>query len=108
LSYYNRDIPEPEAVLVRTEEYREESNEVEQWCKENIEFKVGSVLELTDLNNRRFGPDYQNRQVKGKFKKDVERVVRQMGDSVEGFDHICKTRTIEKSTYRCWVGITLI
>ena len=35
-----REETQPKAVLSRTEEYREETNEVEQWGKENTEYKI--------------------------------------------------------------------
>jgi len=107
LSYYNRQIPEPEAVLIRTEEYRDESNEIEQWVKENVEFKEGRILELTDLNNRRFGQGYSNRRVKGFFRKSVEKALEKLKER-EDFDHICKNHTIGAITSQKWLGIGLL
>ena len=95
---------EPEGVSRRTKEYRAENNEVEQWVLENIEFKVDGILELTDLNLRRFGPGFSNRQMKGKFRKDVEKVLKKLGEGVDGFNHEMKNTGGSQR----WKGIALI
>jgi hypothetical protein len=98
-----RDQLPPEERQIQA--LREETNEVvEQWCKENIGFRVGGVLELTELNKRRFGVEYDNKQVKGKFRKDVEKYLQHSGESVEGFKH----RVQDTGGSKKWKGISLI
>jgi hypothetical protein len=79
-------------------------SEIEQWCKENIEFSVGGVLELADLNTRRFGAEFSNNQEKGRFRKQVEIFLQRTGESVDGFDHRMKNTGGSKK----WKGICLI
>ena len=46
-------IPEPAAVKLRTNQYKEETNEVAQWVNENITFEKGSFLDSADFIKRR-------------------------------------------------------
>lgn len=71
LSYYNRDIKEPVEVKMKTNEYRKENNDFENWMEENITYKQGGILSLADCVELFTGKKFSSRQL-GKFTPQVE------------------------------------
>ena len=74
--YYIDDIVEPPEIQINTAEYRDDNNEIDSWCKENIQFRESSYLELSIL----CGVYFENKSVtstkmKGKFRKNVEQYI---------------------------------
>jgi len=72
LEYYHRnDIVEPQSIQYKTQEYRQENDEFDTWCKENIKQGDSShFLSINELCNGFFGYDESNvkkNNVKKKF-----------------------------------------
>jgi len=49
IDYYYRDVKEPHEVKVRTNEYRQDNNELFAWLDENIEYRQFSILQFKDI-----------------------------------------------------------
>ncbi len=75
LEYYNKDIPEPNEVKIKTNEYRQENNDFFNWLEENVEYNENSILKLEDVCfmflGKKIGP-----RSKTKFKKEIERYIK--------------------------------
>jgi P4 family phage/plasmid primase-like protien len=104
LMYYYMDIIEPNEVQNKTKNYRDDNNEIESWCKDNIELSPNSILELKSLceiyfiNNPRVGV-----KEKGKLRKQVEKYLQYHLK----IDHECKNTKINGKSTQHWIGITL-
>jgi P4 family phage/plasmid primase-like protien len=74
IDYYPRIVKEPESVKTRTNNYRVDNNETEQWIIDNVEYKLGAVLYFKDLVAS-FKPMITNPKAKGKFKPTIEKAL---------------------------------
>ena len=72
LDYYSKDIKEPLEVQIKTNEYREENNDFYNWCEENIEYKEGELLKLTEVISFYLGKTKIHSKESSKFKKELE------------------------------------
>lgn len=76
LSYYQRDIQEPEEVKVKTNEYRQENNEFENWLIENVEQKDNGWLTLNDVCTLFLDRNKVNNYEKTKYRKEIEKFIK--------------------------------
>jgi P4 family phage/plasmid primase-like protien len=76
LSYYYKDVKEPQEVQVRTNEYRAENNDFFNWLEENIEYKEGEVLTLKELIELYLGKPIKKEREKSKYKKEIESFIK--------------------------------
>ena len=74
LDYYNKNIIEPEDVLLKTKEYQNNNNEVDEWFNENIEPSDSSFLELKSLYELK---NINKKSEKTKLKKQVEKYIKE-------------------------------
>jgi P4 family phage/plasmid primase-like protien len=81
LNYYTRDIKEPDEVKMKTNEYRQENNELFSWLDENIEYQEGSILHTTDLYSAQDNKLSNNK--KGKLRKQVEKWIKEKYPNVK-------------------------
>jgi len=103
LDYYNKTVPEPNEIKVKTNEYRQENNDFYNWLEENIEYKEGDILQLAEVcemyTKKRVGP-----RVMSKFKKEIEKYIK------EKYKHI--NNEYQKSSfndkfYRGWLHLSI-
>ena len=76
LEYYYKDVPEPEEVKLRTNEYRQENSEFEAWLAENVEHKENSILELKEICESFLGVQKVHTSKSSKYKKEVEKWIK--------------------------------
>jgi len=76
LSYYKKDVTEPEEVMIKTNEYRQENNEFENWLIENIEEKENGWLSLNDVCTLFLDRSKVNNYEKTKYKKEIEKFIK--------------------------------
>jgi putative DNA primase/helicase len=72
LEYHFRFVPEPDAIKLSTNEYREESDEISLWVRENIKYQKGAILFTKDVNDRYYPRD-PGTKVKSKLKSNLEK-----------------------------------
>ena len=79
ISFYDKTVEEPDEVKVRTNEYRSDNNDFYNWLTENIEYKEGSVLQLSDICRAYTGTTTKkvHSSVSAKYKPHVERFVKE-------------------------------
>jgi P4 family phage/plasmid primase-like protien len=105
LSYYYKVVPEPDEVKFRTDAYRNDSNEIELWLKDNIEFKENAILDLKVLCERYFNGKFNvSTKEKSKLKKETEIFIKKNFSNIESE---CKSTTINSNKLRCWISIQL-
>jgi P4 family phage/plasmid primase-like protien len=76
IEYYNKHVPEPIEVQVKTNEYRQENNNFYNWLEENIEEKQGEILQLSDVCNVFIGKKVGSRAMT-KYKKEMEKYIKE-------------------------------
>lgn len=105
LTFYNKDICEPNEVQVKTNEYREDNNEYEQWFDENLRYAKDAILKASDLAVIYFtGKPKPNNHIKNKLFKELEKYTKR---KLQNVDHVCKVRKHDNKTYRGWVDLQI-
>jgi P4 family phage/plasmid primase-like protien len=102
LEYYYLDVPEPEEVKVKTNEYRQENNDFYNWLEENIVYKEDSVLNLKDICKSYYNKDVSKRE-KTKCRKELEKWI---SKKFVQLDFQCKESRFNGIKYNGWKGIT--
>jgi P4 family phage/plasmid primase-like protien len=105
LDYYHKKVQEPESVKVKTNEYREDNNEIESWCNENITLAPGEYLEQKLLYIKYFQNDKTSNQVKNKMRNQVEVCFKKLFPTI---DPVMKQRTRDNMPFKGWTGIKFI
>lgn len=103
LSYYNKHVSEPNEVKLRTNEYREENNPLQQWLDDNIVLKEDCVVNLRDICLLFFCKEVSNRE-KTKVRKEIEKWI------VKKYPHIdksCKESRFNGVKYNGWRGLSI-
>jgi P4 family phage/plasmid primase-like protien len=108
LSYYQRDIQEPEEVKVKTNEYRQENNDFENWFNENVERNDNGLLKLKDVcavcdliqtgNNKKV-----HSKTASKYKNQINAIVAAHYPKEVQF----KDSTMDGKRYAGWIGLQL-
>jgi len=101
LDYYFKDIPEPVEVQLKTNEYREENNDFYNWLEENIEYKEGEVLKLSDTIELYTGKKISSRQL-GKYRKELEKYIK---EKFKNIDFEYKQFWINDIKYKGWQNL---
>jgi P4 family phage/plasmid primase-like protien len=99
LSYYYKDITEPQEVKLKTNEYRQENNEFFNWLDENLIYKAEAQLTLTDICISYLGKNPAPR-VSTKYKKETEKYIK---EKYKNINHEYRRFT----NYRGWVHLSL-
>jgi len=103
LNYYNKKVIEPEEVKVKTNEYRQENNEFELWCIDNIQYKENAILKLSDVCELYIGKKVGPR-VMSKYRKDLEKFIKSHFPQVL-FEY--KQFWISDQSYKGWLHLQL-
>ena len=104
IEYYNKHVPEPIEVQIKTNEYRQENNDFYNWLEENVIEKNNSLLQLKDICRLYLGKNKVHSKESTKYKKEVEKWVK------EKFKHISweySTVKILNKSYKGWKNISL-
>jgi len=104
LSYYDKKVPEPEEVKIKTNEYRQENNDFYNWIEENIEYKEGSILKLKDICELYTGKIKIHSSLKTKYKKEVEKYIK---EKYHNINHVFKDSTYNGIRYSGWIDLQL-
>lgn len=104
LEYYDIDVPEPEEVKVKTNEYRQDNNVVYNWFDENVCFERGSKMSLKEacayyFDNRKAGV-----KEKGKFRKELEKCIKSKYTNIE---NACQRTTVDGESFQGWQHIRI-
>lgn len=103
LDYYNKDVPEPNEVKLKTNEYRQENNPFVTWLEDNIVKKEESVVNLKDICVLYFGKEISKRE-KTKTKKEVEKWISKTYPCLES---VCKESRHNGNKYNGWKGLAI-
>jgi P4 family phage/plasmid primase-like protien len=102
LSYYNKDVKEPEEVKVKTNEYRQQNNDFYSWLTENIVYKEDSILKLSDVCEMFSGGKVARRSM-GKYKLQIERFLKERFPDVKS-EYTADSRH-NGSKYSGWIHV---
>ena len=104
IDYYFRDIKEPVEVQVKTNEYRQENNDFNNWLDENIEEKKGGVLKLKDVCELYIGKPKISPRVSNKHKLEIEKYIKgKYKNILEKY----KDSSYNGERYKGWVGVQI-
>jgi P4 family phage/plasmid primase-like protien len=108
LSYYTRDVIEPDEVKMKTNEYRQENNDFYNWLEENIEYKEGGILKLSDTIELYLGKKLVSRQL-GKYRKELEKYIKEKykKDKYKNVEWEFKHITYNGNNFKGWVHLSL-
>jgi P4 family phage/plasmid primase-like protien len=97
LDYYYKDVKEPIEVQVKTNEYRQENNDLYNWLEENVECKEDTLLQVKDVVQLYTGKTKVHSSLSTKFKKEIEKYIKERYkhikweyDAVKIGDKTCK------------------
>lgn len=76
ISYYYKEIKEPDIVKMKTNEYREENSEFYNWLNDNIIVKQDEILKLSDVCELYLGKKTNPRNM-NKYKKEIEKWIKE-------------------------------
>ncbi len=108
LEYHYKVIPEPDAVKLRTNEYREDTNEIAQWVNENIVFSKESTLDQKELYLRYFINQKASNQEKSRFRKDVEKCFEKFKKIDATFKVQATSHTVDNVMFKGWKDVRLV
>ena len=77
LDYYNKTVPEPKEVQLKTNEYRQENNDFYNWLEENVEYKECGLLQLKDVCELYLDRSKVHSSIKTKYKKETEKYIKE-------------------------------
>jgi P4 family phage/plasmid primase-like protien len=105
ISYYSKDFTEPREVQVKTNEYRQENDQISSWMDENIKYEIGKKLYLKDVCNLYF----ENKakvgvKEKSKFKKELEKSIKNKYPTTGS---TCMRTTHDGVTFQGWLDFVL-
>jgi P4 family phage/plasmid primase-like protien len=94
LDYYNRDVPIPEEVNVKTNEYRQENSDFYSWLEENIQHSTDEkdYVELKMVCEAFTGKSKHPSRISSKYKKEIEKYVKE------------KYKTINHEYRQLWIN----
>ncbi len=104
LEYYNKDVPEPNEVKVKTNEYRQENSDLFCWLEANVVPDDNSVVELKDICDLYVGR-VTTKQEKTSFKRQIEKWVKEKHKHLESN---CKYSKHNGIKYNGWKGLAFV
>jgi P4 family phage/plasmid primase-like protien len=110
LSYYYRTVPEPNEIKLKTNEYRQENNDFYNWLEENVEYKDGEILKLSDVVNTFVGKTVKKEREKSKYKKEIEMFIKQKYIQIKseyGKVRYSNEENVNSSTAYGWKNLTI-
>lgn len=107
LDYYYKDIPEPEEVKVKTNEYRQDNNDFFTWLCENIVHKESEVLKLKDVVEAYTGKNVTKNKELSKYRKEIEKFIKESFKN-EGVQWMhSKIRVSDEISTRGWKDLCI-
>ena len=104
LSYYYLDIKEPVEVQVKTNEYRQDNNDLFNFLEENLEYKKDSLLQVKDVVLLHTGKAKVATSISNKYKKEIEKYIKEKHKNVKWENDV--VRVLDK-THRGWKNICI-
>ena len=112
LRYYRREnIPEPDEVKIKTNEYRQENNDFYNWMDENIIYSENpnKYIELKQVGELYYGTNKKiNSRILTKLKVQIEKYIK---EKYKDIDHNYEKKTItingETKRIRSWINLEL-
>jgi P4 family phage/plasmid primase-like protien len=104
LSYYYKDIPVPNEVQFRTNEYRQDNNDFFNWLEENLTQKDGEFVQIKDVCTLYLNQAKVHSSVLSKYKKEVEKYVK---EKFKGLKWEYGAIKIGDKTHKGWKGVGL-
>jgi hypothetical protein len=109
LDYYYKDVPEPMEVKLKTNEYREENNDFNNWLDENICYKENNILNSKDvydvLSHSVYGMSRINNNKKSKIKHEIQKWIRKKYPSI---NHLHQDTTFNGQKFKGWLHLDFI
>ena len=105
LLWYNTVVPEPDAVKITTNSYKEESNDLKQWLEENIIASKDSILKLKDIATTYTGKLNVHSSESTKIKIAVETYIK---DRHANLESKYKTSVYLNIRYSGWLHLKLL
>jgi P4 family phage/plasmid primase-like protien len=104
LQYYNKNVPEPVEVKLKTNEYRQENNAFYSWMEENVKPKDNSILTLKAVCELYLRVQTVHSRVASKYKKEIEKYIKQKYPNAEW---AYKDSCYQGERYKGWMGYTI-
>jgi P4 family phage/plasmid primase-like protien len=109
IDYYYKDISEPIEVKLKTNEYREENNDFNNWLDENICYKENNILHSKDvydsLCHSVYGISKINNNKKSKIKHEIQKWIRKKYPFI---NHLHQDTTFNGQKFKGWLHLTFI
>lgn len=103
LDYYNKTVPEPHEIKVKTNEYRQENNDFYNWLEENIEYKEDGILKLSEVCELYLGKKAAPR-ISNKFRKEIEKYIKEKHKNIS---YEYKNSTSNNEKYKGWTKLSI-
>jgi P4 family phage/plasmid primase-like protien len=104
LEYYYKDVKEPIEVQIKTNEYRQDNNDLYNWLEENLECKVNTVLQVKDVVQLYTGKSKVHSSAASRFKKELEKYIKEKYKHLKWEYGIIR---VSDKTYKGWKDICL-
>jgi P4 family phage/plasmid primase-like protien len=102
IDYYIRsDITEPETVKLKTNEYRDENNDMKTWLTEYIQYCPDSICKFSEISEKYFGKIVGSR-ISSPLKKQVEQYIK---ETYPNYHHsfTIQHSSFNKEKYKGWL-----
>jgi P4 family phage/plasmid primase-like protien len=85
LTYYYKDVKEPDIVKMKTNEYRQENNDFYNWMDENIKYSNdhSDYIELKSICELFLGKQKISPKTSSKYKKEIEKYIKEKYPTVD-------------------------
>jgi P4 family phage/plasmid primase-like protien len=105
LEIHFTSVPEPKDVQAKTNAYRDNNNEIESWCKENIVIQEGFQLLSIDAAMRFYQKTVITSKEKTKMKDEIDKYITKFlkHQGIEKND----VHKFNQTTRRCWKNLKL-
>lgn len=103
LEYYYKEVPEPEEIKIKTDEYKNTNNEYETWFEENLEKAESSKIILKDLCVVYFNGKLVGTKEKSKLKVAMDKWITEKYN-----EHPCKRTTEDGKSFQYWSNIKFV
>jgi phage/plasmid-associated DNA primase len=104
LDYYSKDVREPLEVQLKTNEYREDNNQLYNWLEENVEYKDGEIIQLKDICEL-ISKDLNikmNNNKKGKIRTEIQNFIKEKFSTV---NYNLQDTSFNNKKYKGWLNI---
>jgi putative DNA primase/helicase len=107
LEYFYKDVPEPDEVKLKTNEYREENNDYYTWLCENIAVDPNGMLSKKDLNYAYFTL-FKKSKASNTHKNILKKqLMKFLSDRYPNLDIKEEDTTYNHVSFKGWKGIRL-